>query len=272
VADWRLAVYLDRNDSDVTGGGSAIVCNVSHAGGQPILFLPDRDKVPGIPSGWTPVAIDGDEYEANFVKVAVNVVRRPATTQNALPMLLRKWFGADAGQPGTGHRVQFVPGDRGLAMKPLTDHTNGLELWGEYPREQIPGLFGLEFKGPVWQQGFVVQGKQVFLLVTLQKRGMAESFQYEDRFPSPSEFHWQSQNRTTQASNHGQIISQHAVLGYTVHPWVREAASRDGRACPFRYCGELEFKKWEGERPITVWWGLKESVPPRYWRVLNIPA
>jgi superfamily II DNA or RNA helicase/HKD family nuclease/diadenosine tetraphosphate (Ap4A) HIT family hydrolase len=268
MADYRLSEYLGRKPEN---GPEFFVCNVSHAGDLPILFLPDRGRTAGIPSSWVPIVADGEEYEADFVKVAVNVVRKAGSPQNVLPFLLRKWFGPDAGQTGTAHRVQFKRSGSDLVMMPLTVQASSLELWREYTREQIPPLFGLPFKGPVWQQGFVVQGKSVFLLVTLQKGGMDESFQYEDRFLAPDEFHWQSQNRTTQESKHGQIISRHAEFGYAIHLWVRESSSRQGRACPFRYCGEVDFQRWQGDKPITVWWKLRQPVPERLWKVLGVP-
>jgi hypothetical protein len=103
LADWRLGEYLDRHHEPVQG----ILCKVSHANGRPILFLPDRSTQAGIPEGWTPIDIDGEPYEANFVKVAVNVIRRPGNPRNELPTILRRWFGADAGLPGTNFRVVF---------------------------------------------------------------------------------------------------------------------------------------------------------------------
>ena len=71
LVDWRLAEYLQRQP----GTDDAIVCKVSHAGGRPILFLPDRAARPDIPEGPTPVLIDGQRYEAEFAKIAVNVIR-----------------------------------------------------------------------------------------------------------------------------------------------------------------------------------------------------
>ncbi len=58
-------------------GEASYLCKVSHANGKPILFLPNRDQNPGLPSGPTPVQIDGTRYEADFVKVAPQ--RRPPT-------------------------------------------------------------------------------------------------------------------------------------------------------------------------------------------------
>jgi hypothetical protein len=109
LIDLRLAQYLQREE---------IVCKVSHAGGQPIIFL-DRDKYPNAPEGWTNVSIDGEIYRANFVKIAVNVIRRVDADSNELPAIMRRWFGPDAGAPGTRHRVLFLR-DRGrITMNPL---------------------------------------------------------------------------------------------------------------------------------------------------------
>jgi superfamily II DNA or RNA helicase/HKD family nuclease/diadenosine tetraphosphate (Ap4A) HIT family hydrolase len=111
IAEWRLAKYLRRAavDASVSShpAGTSFTCKVSHANGRPILFLPDRDLVRGIPSGWTTVRAVDEEYEANFVKIAVNVMRRPGSARNVLSDVLRGWFGDQAGQPGTMHQVEF---------------------------------------------------------------------------------------------------------------------------------------------------------------------
>ena len=113
LVDWRLAEYLDRAAGDGPGALDRIVCKVSHAGGRPILFLPDRAASPQIPEGTVQVIVDDQEYEAVFVKVAVNVIRKPGSHRNALPALLREWFGPDAGLPGTSFAVVFErEGDR----------------------------------------------------------------------------------------------------------------------------------------------------------------
>jgi hypothetical protein len=78
-----------------------------HTGGKPILFLPSEPERSNLPVGWTEVTIDGETYLANFVKVALNVVRKPeeGETENQLPSILRRWFGSHAGAPGTLHSV-----------------------------------------------------------------------------------------------------------------------------------------------------------------------
>ena len=118
LADWRLGEYLDRAVSSENG----IVCKVLHSNQKPILFLPNRKNEPDIPTGKTRVDVEGTEYEANFVKIAVNVLRRPGNPKNELTAVLRRWFGPDAGLPGTNFQVVFrLPHEDGRST-PYTNH------------------------------------------------------------------------------------------------------------------------------------------------------
>jgi hypothetical protein len=240
IVDWRLAEYLERN---VGTAEDRFVCKVSHASGRPILFLPDRAQQSGLPSGWTDVSIESETYEANFVKIALNVVRRKGSTANKLPGILRRWFGPNAGLPGTDFRVALDRSATGYVLVPLGrgDQSQKLEVGRSYSREQIPALFGLPFKSSVWQSGFVFQQQRMFLLVTLEKESLEEQFRYRDRFVSPDIFQWQSQNRTAQRSAVGQAIKHHRERGTNVHLFVRQHPKLAGRAAPFVYCGQLEF-------------------------------
>jgi hypothetical protein len=216
-----------------------------------------------MPEGWTPIDIEGERYEANFVKVAVNVIRRPGNPRNELPTILRRWFGADVGLPGTNFHVVFKRADTGWTLAPAGRRNDqGLALWESYSREQIPKLFGTH-SSPQWQQsGFIFdeKAKTMVLLVTLEKAGQPEQHRYEDRFLSPDTFQWQSQNRTPQKGKVGQAIRDHREQDIQVHLFVRRAGKVDQRAAPFTYCGELDFLSWEGERPITVIWKLRDKL------------
>ena len=269
LLEWRLSDYLHRP----TVVQNDIVCKVFQSDGKPILKLPDREREAGVPEGWTDVEIDGKNYSAKFAKIAVNVIHESGNGDNALPSLMQKWFGPDAGQPGTSHRVSFLfKGDR-YELVPLgsrhEETSSRAVLWTSYMREDIPPLFGFDFNAGIWRQGFVVQGSEVFLLVTLEKEGLEEGHQYDDRFLSPTEFQWQSQNRTRQQSKHGVIISQHVSEGYDVHLFVRKTKKHGSRAAPFFYCGQLDFQSWHGEQPINVQWRLRNAVPEHFQKLLE---
>lgn len=144
-------------------------------------------------------------------------------------------------------------------------------LWGHYLREDIPPLFGFTFSEAVWNGGFVKREGHLFLLVTLEKGDLAESFRYKDRFLGPDLFQWESQNRTRRDSAAGRALSRHQKEGYQVHLFVRHTKKIKGKAAPFVYCGEVEFMEWENDAPITIRWRLPEPVPPALREVLGVP-
>jgi superfamily II DNA or RNA helicase/diadenosine tetraphosphate (Ap4A) HIT family hydrolase len=141
------------------------------------------------------------------------------------------------------------------------------KLWHEYSRQEIPSLFGLPWNAGVWgQQGFIVQGQNVFLLVTLDKKGKPEAHRYQDGFASRIRFRWQSQNRTTRESRHGKLIRESPE----VHLFVRNSGRRGLRPEPFVYCGRLGFREWEGDKPISVVWELESGpIPDPVWARLG---
>ena len=91
-----------------------------------------------------------------------------------------------------------------------------------------------------------------------------------DRFLTTDSFQCQSQNRTTQASLHGQNIRQHVDRGIAVHLFVRaESKTAHGLAAPFVYCGDVDFASWQGDQPIMVTLQLRETMPARVWNTLG---
>ena len=80
----------------------------------------DRDHNRELPEGETPFVADGVVYTGNFAKIALNVAHRAGQPDNVLADLLRSWFGADAGQPGTVQYVELVPGEPHWHMRPAS--------------------------------------------------------------------------------------------------------------------------------------------------------
>jgi superfamily II DNA or RNA helicase/HKD family nuclease len=112
LVDWRIARYLHEHH----GGVRFRV--IRNASGKPILRI-DRSKR-DLPEGWADVLIDGRTYEANFVKEFVNVVREKGGQANAMPEIMTRWFGVDAGARGTGHSVAHdAAADGGYRWTPV---------------------------------------------------------------------------------------------------------------------------------------------------------
>lgn len=110
LVEFRLSRYL-------AGKSEGWPLKVSHAGGRAMLFL-GRARNVGLPEGEESFFADDAEYAGSFVKVAMNVARRPGTQQNVLPDLLRRWFGPLAGRPGTAHTVVLERKGERLVMRP----------------------------------------------------------------------------------------------------------------------------------------------------------
>jgi hypothetical protein len=138
-------------------------------------------------------------------------------------------------------------------------------------RAEIPELWGFEFNPAVWNKGFVRVVGHLFLLVSLDKQGMASQHQYVDKFLTPTRFQWMSQNQTRRDQPSGQHIGNHVNSGTAVHLFVRDRPKTPtGTAMRFVYCGEVEFVSWEGDAPITVHWALRERVPEALWQRFGI--
>jgi hypothetical protein len=268
LVDWRLAEYFQRPGRTA----SEITLKVNHSDGRPILFPLPRDTHPELPDGWTNVRADNETLSANFVKIAVNVARRLGSDDNVLPELLHKWFGSDAGKPGTKYQVALRRDEDIWELRPIGINRAGAVPYKAYRRAEIAPLFGLSYSERYWGQGFVRQESHTFLFVTLDKANQTEAFQYKDHFISADRFQWQSQNRTTQASDSGKSIQEQQARGIAVHLFVRaKPKTADGRGAPFYYCGPVEFLSWSGDKPITVIWRLTMAVPNALWAELAVP-
>jgi superfamily II DNA or RNA helicase/diadenosine tetraphosphate (Ap4A) HIT family hydrolase/HKD family nuclease len=268
IVDWRLAEYFSRSGTAVA---EEYALKVSRAGEQPMLFLPDRNTHPELPEGWTTIRANGQLLSANFVKVALNVVRVPGSDDNELPRLLTGWFGPDAGRPGTKHQVTLCRDGADWVLQPQAVSSGAAVPYKAYVRADIPPLFSLKHS-EFWRQGFIRQGKLTFLLVTLDKSAHEAEFKYQDHFVSPTEFQWQSQNQTAQNSKPGQSIRDHRKMGIDVHLFVRaKGKTPEGRGAPFYYLGCVDFKSWRGDKPITVMWTMRSPIPRLLWKELGVP-
>lgn len=126
LVEWRLYRYLSRREQ---ADSDELILKVSHSGGKPIIRF-DRTKTPQVPTGDVPFTADGVQYVGRFVHIALNFASLPGSGTNALPEILRNWFGPAAGHPGTDHRVRLERSDTGWELTPLrpADRQAGLHL------------------------------------------------------------------------------------------------------------------------------------------------
>jgi superfamily II DNA or RNA helicase len=119
LVEWRISQHVEEVAAPL------IECSVASNGRNPMLFLPDRAVHPSIPLGDVVVQAEGETFRASFVKIAINVMVRDGDPDeaNALPELLRHWFGPDAGKPGQGQRVRIRTVGDMTYMEPVMDRS-----------------------------------------------------------------------------------------------------------------------------------------------------
>ncbi len=133
-----------------------------------------------------------------------------------------------------------------------------LYLHQSFMREDIPGLFDLEFNAGLWNSGHICpKGNSAqFLLVTLNKQGKIAEHQYHDYFIDKDTFHWQSQNSTAPVGSKGKAIINHVGNGSRIHLFVRKNKLEAKKGAPFIYCGSVQYVSHKGEKPMSVTWQL----------------
>ncbi len=125
ILDWRLADALSREIRGDGAAGTAVPCKVVHNTRGAFIKLPDRDRPPSFPRPDEPgellVALeDGELWVFRFAKIAVNVAWPYGSPdgKNQLTALLRRWFGATAGEPQAEQRVLFEHTPLGWSARP----------------------------------------------------------------------------------------------------------------------------------------------------------
>lgn len=109
------------------------------------------------------------------------------------------------------------------------------------------------------------------LRVTLDHRGRKAEHRYLDKFESPNLLTWQSQPTVTPESKKGQDYVNQRARGINVHLYARGAKYAKGRTLPFVYLGQCDQLGFNGSRPMTLRWRLRNAVPNQHWAVLKVP-
>jgi len=137
LVDWRLAQYRRSRRRIRLAAGRAFECRLFHNDRGAIIKLPERARMPWIPQGEMDARLPDDSWwRFRFAKIAINVARPVGARRNELPELLKSWFGADAGQPGTTHHVRFVPTPDGWCCEPVQE--GEARVVPLVPRRSIP--------------------------------------------------------------------------------------------------------------------------------------
>ena len=145
-----------------------------------------------------------------------------------------------------------------------------LVLHGRYARAELLAAVGHAnaLVRPLSDGGcLVLEACRIELLfVTLDKReGFAEHVQFKDYAVSPELFHWQTQNRAGPNNMTGQRYLQSPGNGWTFQLFVRE-----NREAAYVALGPVELVSHEGDRPISITWGLQTPLPAELFRAFSV--
>jgi superfamily II DNA or RNA helicase/HKD family nuclease len=136
-------------------------------------------------------------------------------------------------------------------------------IHARYTRDEILAGFGAtgEVVAPDWREGvrWLKSALADLLVFTLDKSSdhFSPTTRYKDYAISPELIHWESQSRTSAASETGQRYQFHKQFGSTVHLFAR--LNNEERA--FWYLGPADYVKHESETPMAITWRLHTSLP-----------
>jgi superfamily II DNA or RNA helicase len=143
-----------------------------------------------------------------------------------------------------------------------------LHLHATYTKDEILAAYGME-KPRSWMAGVRwmpdEQADIFFVTINKTEQHFSPQTMYSDRAISPTEFQWESQHVTREASETGQRYIHHADRGSTVHLFLRE-----NKGDPFTYAGPMTYKSHEGERPMRIRWELACELPADIFRYAKV--
>lgn len=142
-----------------------------------------------------------------------------------------------------------------------------LELHATYGSDEIKAVLGKATFETAGETGsgllHFTNIKALLALVTFQKteKEFSPSTMYQDYPISRELLHWETQGRTSQASDTGQHLIHHVERGYTMLFFVRSRKKVDGTTAPFTFLGPAKLVSFQSERPIQMVWRLDHSMP-----------
>ncbi|MEU3228021.1 DUF3427 domain-containing protein [Streptomyces sp. NPDC006976] len=102
------------------------------------------------------------------------------------------------------------------------------------------------------------------LLITLEKdaKDFSPETRYKDYALNESDFHWESQNQTSETSPTGLRYQTHREMGTHVLLFVRRYKKTDiGGPHPWMLLGPADYVEHKGSKPMAITWRLRHEMP-----------
>lgn len=106
------------------------------------------------------------------------------------------------------------------------------------------------------------------LLITLEKdeKDFSPETRYKDYALNESEFHWESQNQTSETSTTGFRYQTHQEKGTHILLFARRYKKTDiGGPQPWMLLGPADYVTHQGSNPMGVIWRLRHEMPADVW-------
>lgn len=139
-----------------------------------------------------------------------------------------------------------------------------LVLYAKYSKMDVAASVGFGKDLSIWnREGVQFYDGCFYLFVTLIKDAdeVPESQRYNDYFIAQNEFHWETQPDTGHKTKQGLKYRFHKKEGINVKLFVRKRKKEDNVTEPFIYIGEAEYVSSKNDKPMSIVWHLKETVP-----------
>ncbi|MFG2618215.1 DUF3427 domain-containing protein [Streptomyces sp. NPDC048507] len=159
---------------------------------------------------------------------------------------------------------------------PLTGDHSALPLTvhASYSREEIlpalgqsvvggfvPGHFR---EGVRWCEG--IQTDALFITLEKDEKDFSPQTRYKDYAMNEFQFHWESQNQTSENSPTGVRYQSHVSNGSHVLLFVRRYKKTDiGGPQAWMLLGPAEYLRHKGSNPMGIEWQLRHEIPADVW-------
>ncbi len=154
-----------------------------------------------------------------------------------------------------------------------------LKIHSSYNRSEILSALGVARLGGQMPRDFgqgvrwVEEIKTDALLITLEKseRDFSPTVRYKDYALSPTRFHWESQNATSENSATGLRYQRHARQGSHVLLFLRRYKRNSiGKSEPWMLLGPATYDGHTGSKPMAITWELPHELPADVWAYSTI--
>ncbi|MGW0633004.1 DUF3427 domain-containing protein [Streptomyces sp. NPDC002758] len=126
---------------------------------------------------------------------------------------------------------------------------------------QLPGVFA---QGVSWVEE--IKTDALFITSEKNERDFSPNVRYKDFAISPTRFHWESQNGTSETSPTGVRYQHHVEQGSHVLLFLRRYKETSiGKSEPWMLLGPATYVEHDGSKPMAITWDLEHQLPADVW-------